>query len=239
MVYNDEPTKELSLMPVLTNNHPYMEDMSMAKRILTQKQKTCKVLDCVNPHSSHGYCAKHSRQMLVHGKIFKKTRKDPNEIICVGGICRIILTDVSGNPIATAIIDREDRNRIEKYRWYKSGAYVKNNKIGYLHNFLLYRNANRKHVPDHKNRNTLDCRKNNLRIVSNSFNMMNSKKRKHNNSGYKGVYWEKDSKKWKAQIMVMYKEMNLGRFDDPKKAAKAYNEAAERHFGECAYLNPI
>ena len=45
--------------------------------------------------------------------------------------------------------------------------------------------------PDHKNRNTLDNRRDNVRPASSAQNMQNTKKPVTNKSGYKGVSWHK------------------------------------------------
>jgi hypothetical protein len=55
-----------------------------------------------------------------------------------------------------------------------------------------------------------------------------------NTSGYKGVYWYEDRKKWRAQIGYQGKVTNLGSFDTPEEAHAAYCEAAHRLHGEFA-----
>jgi hypothetical protein len=52
----------------------------------------------------------------------------------------------------------------------------------------------------------------------------------HSKSGYKGV-------KITAQISVNRKHIDLGSFKSVKKAAKAYDKAAKKYFGEFAVLN--
>ena len=44
-------------------------------------------------------------------------------------------------------------------------------------------------------------------------------------SRYKGVYFDKKSRKWRAQIWMNGKQNNLGVFDDEEEAAEAYREA--------------
>ncbi len=73
-------------------------------------------------------------------------------------------------------------------------------------------------------------------IVENS---RSQKTRSNNTSGYKGVYWEKQLKKWRARIKVNYQGVHLGVFSDKEEAAKAYNAAALEYFGEFAKLNII
>jgi hypothetical protein len=63
-------------------------------------------------------------------------------------------------------------------------------------------------------------------------------KRGYSASGFKGVYQTK-SRKWVAKIKHGDKLLHLGTFDTPEEAAKIYNEAARKHQGEFAWLNPL
>lgn len=87
---------------------------------------------------------------------------------------------------------------------------------------------------DHKNRNGLDNRRENLRLVNSSQNGMNSI-HKGGSSRFKGV--SRYGKKWNASIKVNYETTRLGRFDTEEKAARAYDEAARRLHGEFARVN--
>lgn len=60
-----------------------------------------------------------------------------------------------------------------------------------------------------------------------------------NTSGYSGVHWHRRDRKWIARIRIDGRRVHLGGFDDPVKAARAYNRAALEHFGEVARLNPV
>ena len=62
---------------------------------------------------------------------------------------------------------------------------------------------------------------------------------KKNSSGYKGVSWNKDRKRWTAHIKGAGKSRYLGLFDTKEQAAEAYNKAAKEFFGEFAWLNPL
>jgi hypothetical protein len=53
------------------------------------------------------------------------------------------------------------------------------------------------------------------------------------------VSWDTAKARWRAQILVDGRETHLGYHDDEVQAARAYNEAAAKHFGEYARLNVI
>jgi hypothetical protein len=92
---------------------------------------------------------------------------------------------------------------------------------------------------DHINGNKLDNRCDNLRVCNHSQSMANVGPRKGNTSGYKGVSWAKKERKWYATITVNKKQRNLGLYDDPQDAARAYNAAALEAWGEYARLNDV
>ena len=75
---------------------------------------------------------------------------------------------------------------------------------------------------DHINRNPLDNRVSNLRIVTNSENAQNKK-------NVKGYYYCKERKCYYAQIKLNYKRIYLGRFDTEIEARNAYLKAKEKY----------
>lgn len=86
---------------------------------------------------------------------------------------------------------------------------------------------------DHINHNTLDNRSENLRVATRSQNMMNRRWGKASRNGIKGVYEYRD--RFQAKIGNKW----LGIFQTANDAAKAYNQAAIKMFGDRACLNPI
>ena len=90
---------------------------------------------------------------------------------------------------------------------------------------------------DHRNHNGLHNWRDNLRACSNSQNQHNRNPNKKCSSIYKGVSWDKDWNKWEAYIYCDSKKRRLGFFDSEIEAAKTYDTAAVKYFGEFAYLN--
>lgn len=113
----------------------------------------------------------------------------------------------------------------------------KKSRILSLHRFIT--NAPSNMEVDHINGDGLNCTRNNMRVCTQKQNSTNKKKPINSTSGYKGVTWNKTKKKWIAQIKVSQKKIHLGGFNDPKSAAKAYNEAAKKYFGEFAHINDL
>lgn len=87
---------------------------------------------------------------------------------------------------------------------------------------------------DHKNHDSLDNRRTNLRKATRSQNVFNTFRQSVNKSGYKGVFWS--AGKWRATIGLNKKLIYLGRFDDPAVAHQVYLKALKLHAGEFSCL---
>ncbi|KKL49351.1 hypothetical protein LCGC14_2316410, partial [marine sediment metagenome] len=96
-----------------------------------------------------------------------------------------------------------------------------------------------KRQADHINHNTLDNCRVNLRVCTIQENQMNQKPRSNTTSNYKGVSWNKQTKKWVAFIGVNTEAIYLGCFTLERNAAEAYNRAAKIYHKEFACLNQI
>lgn len=96
---------------------------------------------------------------------------------------------------------------------------------------------------DHANGCRTDNQRVNLRVCTHQQNMMNrqphrSYKNETPASVYKGVRYEKDKKNpWCARITFNGKRHRLGSYENEIAAARAYDEASLRYFGEFAKTN--
>jgi len=148
-----------------------------------------------------------------------------------------------------AIVDPDDYYKLNEYKWCAL-------KVGHKY-YAVRSNGGRKgqkrklyrmhrevvHIPkglecDHINGDSLDNRKANLRAATRQQNCWNNSKRKPKSlSKYKGVSFSKRGRPWKAMLTVNGKWIYLGGFNSEIQAAKAYDKAAKRYFGEFAVLN--
>lgn len=90
------------------------------------------------------------------------------------------------------------------------------------------------HDADHHNRNRSDDRWDNIRKATRAENLWNASLQSRNISGYKGVSWSSERKKWVAMIAANGKQKNLGRFQTIEEAIDARRKAAEQLHGEFA-----
>lgn len=105
--------------------------------------------------------------------------------------------------------------------------------VVWMHRVIL--GARPGQIVDHANGDGCDNRRSNLRLCSHRENMRNRRAARTNKLGLKGVY--QDGSRFRAIIMVDKRQMPAGNFNCPLKAARAYDVAAMRHFGEFARLN--
>lgn len=89
--------------------------------------------------------------------------------------------------------------------------------------FLGHKPDGMNFVIDHINDNKLDNRFQNLQIVTNRFNTFKTQGKY--SSQYKGVCWNKNSKKWCSSIRINGKPKHLGFFINEYQAHLAYQNA--------------
>ena len=200
--------------------------------------KGCKVPGCSHPHEAQGYCNGHYIQMRKFGRIKRAVlMRDANTFIpdISEGTCEIVLRDIQGQIVGGAIIDVEDMKKCSNTKWHLGmNGYAQNiRKDIKLQQVILGKEG----LIDHKNRNRLDCRKENLRKCNVYQNAQNRSITDKNTSGYIGVCWHKRAKKWMSYISSHGKKTYLGLFTNIEKAARKRDVAALSMFGEFAVLN--
>jgi HNH endonuclease/AP2 domain len=96
---------------------------------------------------------------------------------------------------------------------------------------------------DHRDGNSLNNRKSNLRAATKAQNSQNKKKRAGTTSRYKGVMWCPANSKWAARISRRGSEKkvayHLGYFLSERTAGEAYDRAASDMFGCFAATNGL
>ncbi len=145
------------------------------------------------------------------------------------------------------IVDPQDFYEFGGYNWYAGGHGTKyyamrtvENEEGKITTVRLHREIMRPaegNVVDHRDGNSLDNRRENMREATQRENMYNRKKRKNTSSRYVGARYDKERGKWASEIKHNGKKYFLGRFDSEIAAAKAYDAAAKKYRGEFARLN--
>lgn len=141
--------------------------------------------------------------------------------------------------------DKEDYDKIKDYCWFEtskgyicsSGINGNYNKKIYMHRLIL--DADKNKIVDHINHNKHDNRKCNLRICTQSENMMNTVLKRDNTSGVKGVWWCDRLNKWCSEIQVHNNKIVLGYFSNMNDAIESRKYAEEKYFGEYSYDNSI
>ncbi len=150
-----------------------------------------------------------------------------------------------------ALVDDDNYEEISQFNWhakvnpktkrayavrwniYKDASGAKKKNPVYMHHQVMGGRRDGFQI-DHISRDSLDNRKVNLRWATPSQNCMNAKFRV-GKSGYRGVHvvqWG-----YQATVNIEGKRTHVGFSKDPVVAAKAYDEAARKHYGEFAILN--
>lgn len=149
------------------------------------------------------------------------------------------------------VIDNEDSDRVSEFSWQatrnglkgiwraRRGVYdpeTQKTRTEYLHNFIM-RPPEGFRV-DHIDGDGLNNRRSNLRVCTTQQN--NSafrRKERGTSSKYRGVSWHKQNSRWRVQIQTAGKVYHVGCFVSEEAAARAYDAAAHKYFGEFASPN--
>ena len=190
--------------------------------------KICIVEGCNVNRSSFGYCRNHYHLLKKYGKIPERTIYDPNDIIIKETFAEVILRKRNGDYYDKVIIDLDDIEIIKKHKWCRTHMASKdgyacsriNGKIVQMHRFIM--GSNNGLEIDHINRNGLDNRKENLRFVTHSQNMMNTKSK-----GYQKKY-----NNYMVRLMIDGKQINVCGVKTEEEAKRIRKELEIKHFGE-------
>jgi hypothetical protein len=174
------------------------------------------------------YCSKHYQQMKFNGEIIKPC---PHLVVIKDDFAEVTLYNRKNEEVGKTLVDLDDLEKVKDIKWYlKKDGYAISCFTSLSH-FILDFNSTPNLVVDHINRNRLDNRKSNLRIVDCRQNTINRSKQYDNTSGIVGVCWDKEKNKYRAFITLYHKIHFLGYFDDIKEAEKIRKKAEITYFG--------
>jgi hypothetical protein len=150
---------------------------------------------------------------------------------------RVVLITLGGKSGLVATIDADDWPLVANYTWTPQtlgyAATTARTADGKRTTLLLHRVilgiTDRKISVDHINRDRLDCRRANLRIITQAQNCQNRGLNKNNTSGFRGVSWNKTKKRWSAHVWLRGKSHSLGFFDTAQLAAEAASAWRAEH----------
>lgn len=171
-----------------------------------------------------------------------------NQVIIDGDTTTII----AGKLLYQVKIDTED---LEKIQSYNAAVQVKGNRNNqFMYPFILVRNGvnergKTKHtslmlsrlimnaspgmVVDHVNHDTMDNRKDNLRVIAPTYNSKNrSGANKNSVSGYSNVAFING--RWTVQLQIDGKNTVFGRFQEINDAIRMAEEMRNKYYGEFA-----
>ena len=171
-----------------------------------------------------------SHRLKKMGKYHKEWSRPKNEVIENNNFLVLVT-----NRNEFIVIDKEDYNKIKDSKWCvsKTGYAVANinKKVVKMHRQILGV-IDPSQIIDHKNRNKLDNRKENLRICS-------QKENTRNRGATRGrelpLGIRKRNGKFEARIMVNRKEINLGGYACLSDAVLARKEGEKKYFGGFRY----
>lgn len=143
------------------------------------------------------------------------------------------------------IVDNKDYEWLNQWKWsFHSQGYAQRGSSvnGKKTNLKMHRvilNAPKGIVVDHRNGDKLDNRRANIRLCTQAQNLWNAGISKQNKSGYKGVFWEKKTRRFIVRIRNRKDNLYLGSYRNLLEAVIVWNEAAKKYHREFARLNKL
>lgn len=135
-----------------------------------------------------------------------------------------------GPPAHFAIVDDADFGAVGAYRWFRNsnGYAVRNVKVNGrwgaivpMHRYLLGLSRGDGVEVDHRNRDKLDNRRENLAVGTHAENTLNVVAQRTSTSPYRAVHWAADKQRWRARPRLNGTYTHLGYFDDERAAGIA------------------
>lgn len=163
-----------------------------------------------------------------------------NTIIRDGSVSRILIGTSNGDALFVMVDSSDVEELITLGRWvvlrlgglrtpYTVNAHTRL----LLHRILL--NPCDDQVVDHINHDTLDCRRENLRICTHTENKQNrSGPTRSCKSGVRNVWWDPAQGKWRVVVKANLKRHHIGFFETLEEAGIAAAAARKRLHGEFA-----
>ena len=163
----------------------------------------------------------------MQDEYFKEIIDFPDYII--SNLCRVISFKANKPRILKSFINKS--NGYSAIRLYENGK----GKSFYIHRLIaqhFLEDFDCNLCVDHIDRNKINNDISNLRMVTFSINNRNVGASKNNKSGYRGVFFDKVTKKWKVSIKVGDKRAYIGRYMSKDRAVEARREAELEYWGE-------
>ena len=145
-----------------------------------------------------------------------------------------------------AVIDFDDFEKVRPYKWYAQLIHKQwyatrlfylggKRKTGYLHILLCPGGGKEVH---HIDGDGLNNRRLNLQRRTHAQNLQGFQRKKTGaSSRFRGVCWFKRDSVWVSYLKKNGRLHHLGRFENEEDAARAYDAAARKYFGEFASPN--
>lgn len=193
----------------------------------------CPVAWCNNPQRKKGYCVRHYDHLRDYARILEHTKFDPRPSIVEGNIAKIPLGINSKD--GYVIVDKKyaylDRHKwiLRKKDGYASTNIKSNGKSRAVLLHSLIRGVHKGLDVDHHDRNKLNNRLKNLRVVPRYINGHNKGPQSNNTSGYKGIYWANWVDMWRVRMQLKGKGIEGGYFKKIEDAVKRRKELESEH----------
>jgi len=167
-------------------------------------------------------------KLRVYGHGKRVRRVDPP----VRANCSFRLIHLGGQYFT--IVDADDYEKFSNFYYALSNGYAmrhlpEGGSIG-LHRDVMGSPPGK--MVDHRNGDTLDNRKDNLRVCTRAQNFHNHRLSKRNKTGYTGVYLIEKTGQWTASIGFQGKLIYLGAFRLKHQAIQARRKAEKKYHGE-------